>query len=208
MYRTETIEDQQKLMVPLNRDSELLYYNQRMIIDNKVLTEPRAWRITKVNRIASNGLVLLTLAQDKFDEHVDYIEFDNEGNVIGMWADYYSDPLITDDEKEKAYEIHAEISYTGIKPEIKVNGNYKTFTVRFYDKDNQEVDYIDGTWKFFIDDVEVDELINYSDDEVKENQVKIKFIGSQLYIGKVLKIVFATENEKISEFVEMDIAGL
>ncbi len=38
---TTTTEDQYKFAVPLNRDTEKLYYNQRIIIDNKVLSEPR-----------------------------------------------------------------------------------------------------------------------------------------------------------------------
>jgi hypothetical protein len=60
-----------------------------MLIDAPVLTEPRAWVITKMNRITAKGLAEATLAQDKYDEHKDFIEIDDYGNVIGMWADYY-----------------------------------------------------------------------------------------------------------------------
>ena len=78
-----TPQDQQKFVVPLNRMTENIYYDQRMIIDAPVLTEPRTWIVSKVNRIAANGLVHVTLAQSKFNAHTDYIETDGDGNVYG-----------------------------------------------------------------------------------------------------------------------------
>ena len=42
-FKIQSPEDQQKFIVPLNRDSETLFYSQRMIIDNNVLTEPRVF---------------------------------------------------------------------------------------------------------------------------------------------------------------------
>ena len=69
-----------------------------MIIDAKVETEPRCWRVTKIDRIAPNGLVMTTLAQDRFDQIHDYIEHDKYDNIIGMWADYYSSSVLNQDE--------------------------------------------------------------------------------------------------------------
>ena len=88
MYKIQSVEDQQKLAVPMTRDTETLFYNVRMLVDTKV-DNPRAWLISKVNRISPNGICRITLAQDIFDQHTDYIEKDKNGDIIGMWANYY-----------------------------------------------------------------------------------------------------------------------
>ena len=147
-YRITSIEDQQKFVVPLNRDSEKLFYNQRMIIDAPVLTEPRAWKISKVNRISPNGLTRITLAQDRFDQHRDYIELDDDGDVIGMWADYYLSTVPTDHDENPPQEETCIITYSGVKPELKVGGSYKTLTSTYYDADGNVEDKDVYEWKF------------------------------------------------------------
>ena len=126
-YKITSIEDQQKFTVPLNDITEHLWYNQRMIIDAKVSTEPRAWEISKINRISPNGLVEVTLAQDSFDQNHDYIERDSNGNIIGMWADYYRTIVKEEIVTDKEINYYSSITYSGVKPQIKIGGTYKKF---------------------------------------------------------------------------------
>ena len=74
----------------MTRDTETLFYNHRLIIDTFVESEPRAWLISKVNRISPNGICRVTLTQDTYNQHTDYIEHDENGNIIGMWANWFS----------------------------------------------------------------------------------------------------------------------
>lgn len=198
-YKITYIEDQQKFLVPANSLSEKLYYNQRMIIDNKVDVlngaEPRTWKISKINRINSNGIILATLAQDLFDQHKDYIEYEDENDpssIQGMYADYYSDGVLPSDYQEKTPKYRLEISYPG-KPEMKINGNYKKFTLTFY-KDDEYIDYFTGTWSFKVNDTDVSSLIDSTIDECDENQLRIKFIGNDEYIGETLHISYTSYN--------------
>lgn len=176
-------EDQQKILLPLNRDSEKLYYDQRLIIDNCVLTEPRTWSISKVNRISSNGLVLITTAQTTFNRHTDFIEKDNNGNVIGLWADFFTED-IPQPEPSNDEDIPT-ITFSGLKPEVKVNGSYKKLTVS---------DDGNGSWDFKIADTDVSHLINIltssESTDVNDNQIKIKFMGGSEYIGSILLIEY------------------
>ena len=98
----------------MTRDTETLFYNHRMIIDAKVESEPRAWLISKINRISPNGICRVTLTQDTFNQHTDYIEHDEFGDIIGMWADYYRSSIeptpITPDEQS---DIVVAISCSG-----------------------------------------------------------------------------------------------
>lgn len=189
------MEDQQKFLVPLNDETEKIYYNQRMIIDNKVKTEPRTWQVTKVNRLNSFGLCLVTLAQHKFNEHTDYIELDDKGNVIGMWADYYSSNITPSDYEPQTEELTAEITYSGLEPQIKIGGSYKKFTIVFDDGETH-----DGTWSFEINSQDASDLVKTI---VDGQTIKVKFIGDIEYLNQILIISYTTESSTYSVQVEI-----
>ena len=198
-----TVEDQYKFAVPLNRDTEKLYYNQRIIIDNKVLTEPRTWQITKINRIAPNGIDRLTVAQNHFDQNVDYIEFDDNGNIIGMWADYFSSPIEPTDNPDIDPKI-AVIEYLGGTPNMKVGGGYKKYSIVFSDDT-----FKPGTWQYFTRKTENDPWVPFTEmmeitDELAPNEIKLHFgldkdkTSNKTtkdyydYINSILKITYTT----------------
>ena len=201
---TTIVEDQQKFAAPLNRDTEKFYYNQRLIVDNKVLTEPRLWQISKINRIAPNGIARITLAQTKFDGDKDYVKIEND-EVIEMYADYFvgnTEPtsfVETD-------EIRAEITYTG-KPTIRVGSGYKKLAVNFYQGES-EIPLIDGQWQYFIGDEDVSSLIAYSTVDLEENEVKVKFNSKDTnYGGSTLTIKYVV-NADIQASVNLNLANL
>lgn len=189
-----------------------------MIIDAKVSTEPRAWEISKVNRISPNGLVRITLAQDNFDQHNDYIERDSNNRIIGMWADYYRTIVSDINPDIKHANYYSSIIYSGVKPQIKVGGSYKKFTVDFYESGSSEkIDFKKGKWNFYIkvgeqvvggliDASSVVQVLTDSSD-LKENQIKVKFTGDSSFIGQILLISYIDENN-IKSYVEMEIVGL
>lgn len=192
--------------MPLNRETEKIFYNLRFIIDAKVLTEPRAWKTSKVNRLAPNGLVRVTLAQDLYDEHHDYIEKDEDGNVIGMWADYFTSGITPTDQTEPENKIYSVVTYAGNTQQIKVGGSYKTFRVTFYDGE-EETDFRPGVWSYFIDGQDASGLVTESTTGLAENQIKIKFTGGDEYISKNLIVRFTSDGGIASE-VEVNIVGL
>lgn len=214
-YDIEKPEDQIMFVLPLTRETESLYYNLRMIIDNKVLTEPRAWKITKVNRLEVNGLTRITLAQDRFDEHKDYIELDEGGNVIGMWADYFAEGQAEPtDANEPMPNLYSITTYSGVKPEIKIGGGYKTLTTTFYQDDEEIVPYA-CTWEFAIKDgetvtpvVDPSALVNVVG--LSGNKMKVKFVGDDSYISKALIITSVADTHWgiVSSDVTFDIRGL
>ena len=227
MYKVTSIEDQQKFVVPLNSMSEKLFYNLRMLIDTKVDvasgSEPRAWHITKINRISPSGLARITLAQDRFDTHRDYIEYEDAkdpSTIIGMWADYWSDNIKpVDPEDIPSPTLHSIITFSGVKPEIKVGGSYKKFTVKFYDDEDSEhqVEALDGTWGFTVRnaddtaDIDASDLIQFEDitptGEKMFKQIKAKFIGNDEWISKNMKVWY-TSDSGIKSHVIINIVGL
>ena len=211
-YKIETIEDQQKFIVPLNSITELLYYNQRMIIDNKVDVlrgaEPRTWQISKVNRLNSNGLVLVTLTQEQFNPHTDFIEYEDPedpSTIVGMWADYFTnDGSTPTDETPIEDNVRSVITYVG-KASIKVGGSYKKLTVTFYDGD-EPVGFRLGQWAFAIDGVDASSLIQTDSTDIEQNQIKVKFTGSEDYMGKTLTVSYSSTTGIVSS-VDILITG-
>lgn len=188
-YKIQSVEDQQKFAVPMNRDTETLFYNHRMIIDAKVESEPRAWLISKINRISPNGICRITLTQDMFDQHKDYIERNDNGEIIGMWADYYSSAIEPEEvmHDDPIPSITCSVTCTG-KQQLKVGGSAKTFTVTFYDENGDAIPYQSGTWIYTINDEDVSTLLTVT--PVEDGKVKIKFDGGDEYINKILKVAF------------------
>lgn len=203
-YRFTSVEDQQKFAVPMTRDTETLFYNHRLLIDAKVASEPRAWLVSKVNRISPNGICRVTLTQDLFDTHKDYIEYDLDGNVIGMWADYYASSV---EPEEVSYDepttLSSSITCSG-KCQIKVGGSAKTLTVVFYDAEGEVTDYQSGEWSYAIDDADATNLLTVT--SVSDGKIKVKFDGDDSYIGKILTVTF-TSGDVISS-LDIEILAL
>ena len=192
----------------MNPDTATLFYNHRMLVDNKGAIEPRAWLISKLNRISPDGIVHVTLAQDIFDQHKDYIERDESGNVIGMWADYYVNQLGATDKEvtpdsDVPIEYTSTISYSGVKPELKVGGSFKTFTMQYFDGAGNLVDHpCSWNYKFIDDDINPEDVLRIitaqDSEDLADNQVKIKFVGSEEYYGEILTIY--------NEYTSLDVA--
>lgn len=200
MFKFTSVEDQQKFACPLNTHTETLFYNRRILLDSNLYnsdSEPRTWIVSKVNRISPNGILRLTMAQDLFNQHNDYIERDEDGVVIGLWADYFSSEIapvpveISVSESEDDINIPtvtSVITCSG-RPQIRIGGSPKTFVVNYYDENNQEIsDFEIGNWEFLIDNNPITDYTDLIDLIFEDNNVKVKFLGDDNYIGKILTV--------------------
>lgn len=195
-YKTESVENQTKLILPYNDISKTLYYNTRIVISTD-LPEPIVWRITKVEGLAHKGNIMFTCAQDLFDEHHDYIERDDTGKLIGMWADYYKESNLPTNEPIMPDPIglgnYAEITYAGVDPHLKVNGSYKKITIAYYNSNELLNDQTPGEWSYWIDDTDATELVKVLETD-DPNTIKVKFLGDEEFIGKVLTVKNIRDN--------------
>lgn len=153
--------------------------------------------------------MLYTMKQDVFNSHLDYIEIDEDGNIIGMWADMFKEnnlpnvtPTIPDPELNGKY---AEITYAGSEPHIKVNGSYKKVTVAYYNSKELLKDQTPGNWSYFIGDTDATELVKVLETD-NPNTIKVKFLGDESYIGSALRIV-NTRDDIVAE-LQLQIVAL
>lgn len=161
------------------------------------LETPIAWHISKVEGVNPLGVVHYTLAQNEWNQHTDVIEYDDEGNVTGMWCDLLKESNLPSDEPllpdPTGFGNYAEISYAGAKPHIKVGGSYKKITVTYYNSNEELKDQTPGEWSYFIDDTDVADLIQVLDTD-SPNTIKIKFLGNEEYAGKTLTVINTKDN--------------
>lgn len=176
--------------MPYNEITKTFFYNSRTIISTD-LPEPLAWRTSKVEPFAHRGNILYTLKQDVYDAHHDYVERDEDNNIVGMWADYFKETNLPANNlimpEPELNGNYAEISYTGAEPHIKVNGSYKKLTLTYLNSGEILKDQTPGDWSYWIDDTEVTDLVKVLETE-NPNTIKIKFLGDEEYLDKFLTI--------------------
>ena len=190
-------ENQDKVWLPLNPITEKIWYtnesskNMRVLVssftDNAV-----AWQISKVENAQPLGVQKLTLYQDFFDQHRDYIEKDSDGNIIGMWASYFDSEIAPTDPSTPTTppsSITARISAS--TSTIKVGVSYKNLTVNLFNDSNEDIttEYADATftWTCSIDDEDWTDKVTWRAG-TEYNQKKVKFPNDTSTISKILSI--------------------
>ena len=209
--RLTSIENQKLLWLPMNNTTKTIFYDQRIAIsqDRDI---PVVWSCSKVEDMNVFGVVRYTFKQDLWDEHNDYIERDETGELLGIWCDYFKSnvPIEEPDEPTPDPSIYSEVTYSGRNTNVTIKGNFKKFTVTFYDA-NGEIALRPGEWTFTINGEDAKDLltIKTSDDDstLSSNQIKLKFIGDDLHIGENLVVSYESDDH-IKSYVTMNLIGL
>ena len=211
-------ENQNKVWLPLNPITEKIWYtnesskNMRVLVssftDNAI-----AWQISKVENAQPLGVQKLTLYQDFFDQHRDYIEKDSDGNIIGLWADYFDSNIEpTDPDTPSPTPSNTYSKITASTSTIKVGGSYKTLTLKLYDADNNEITDTaiadltrdDFVWTCSCDGIDLtnsDKVTWLSGSGI--NQAKIKFADDRSYLNKILVIKCVVDSVETTEEFEL-----
>lgn len=202
------LDDIQKIWVPINSFTERLSYlngegkNQRIVL-SALIAKPLVWQISKVENTKPLGIIKITLDQDSWNEHTDYVNLETGE----MYADYYDSEIEPiDQDTPTPSSVYGKI--TASTSTIKVGGSYKTLTLKLYSTDNEEIidSYHSSTfdWSCYITDG--DEMTDLSDKVTwlngsKFNQKKIKFIDDRDFLGKLLEIKCTVDGiETIEQF--------
>ena len=210
-------ENQDKVWLPLNPITEKIWYtnesskNMRVLVssftDNAI-----AWQISKVENAQPLGVQKLTLYQDFFDQHRDYIEKDSDGHIIGMWASYFDSEIAPTDPSTPTTppsSITARISAS--TSTIKVGGSYKNLTVNLFNDSNEDIttEYADATftWTCSIDNEDWTDKVTWRA-STEYNQKKVKFPNDTSTIGKILSVKCAITKDNLqieSELLELEL---
>lgn len=173
-------------VVPYNTITSTLGYNTRMII-SAVMDSPLTWRVSKIANTEPRGIVKVTTTQDLFDREHDYIEKDENGNVIAMWADYYGQsPTPNEDINDEPIDNECGvITYNGTKAVLKVNGSAKKFYVKFIRDGIEQTITGNVNWSIEINGTNANDLFEINSNE---EYTSIRFIGDEDYAGETAVI--------------------
>ena len=156
------------------------------------LTEkPVAWTISKVENANELGIQMLTLYQDFFNEHTDYVNLETGE----MYADYYTSDIAPTDPTEPIPTPSSNYgTITASTSTIKIGGSYKTLTATICDNVGNDVtdSYSDADfeWSCSIDGVDLTEntdVITWLNGTTF-NKKKIKFSNDRSYLEKILEV--------------------
>lgn len=198
-------QNQELLFLPTNDVSDTITYisekndkNQRIILDvpNYSIDNwtPNTWIVSKVERINIKGRTKLTLYQTPFNSHVDYIEKDNNGIIVGMWANYFDSNISPSDPDDISTPLPSPgtnviADITASSYSIKVGGTYKTITLNLSDDSNditKDFEEAQFEWRFLVGSIDIKNFIIKKD--ISFNKLKIKFIDDPKYIGEIMTI--------------------
>lgn len=186
-------DNQTKLWFSMNSITEKFWYsddndkNMRLIVSAPI-KEPVTWRITKCENAQPLGIQKLTLYQDRFNEHTDYVNLETGE----MYANYFDSEITPTDPSTPTTppsSITAKISAS--TSTIKVGGSYKNLTVNLFNDSNEDIttEYTDATftWTCSVDDEDWTDKVTWRVG-TEYNQKKVKFPNDSSVIGKILSV--------------------
>ena len=189
------LDDIQKIWIPINPITEQLSYieenkNKRLVL-SALIKKPHVWQISKVENTKPLGIIKITLDQDSWDEHTDYVNLETGE----MYADYYTSDIAPTDPTEPTPTPSSNYgTITASTSTIKIGGSYKTLTATVFDENGTDItdSYSDADFEWYcsvegVDSTELDTVITWLDGTTF-NKKKIKFSNDRSYLEKILEV--------------------
>lgn len=190
-------DNQNKIWLPLNKYTEKFWYTTNedttmRIVVSAPTEHPLIWACTKIENIQPVGIQKLTIYQTVWSDNRDYIEKDENGRIIGMWASYFDSEIApTDPSTPTPTPSSTTARILASTSTIKVGGSYKNLTVNLYNDSNEDIttEYSDATisWTCSIDNEDWTDKVTWRDG-TEFNQKKLKFPSDVTVIGKILTV--------------------
>ena len=136
-------------------------------------TIPLVWTVSKIEDSTPFGLTEFKFTQETYNPNLD-----NKELMICNYYDSSIEPEVPNIEEE--LRGTATITYSGVKPTIKVGGSFKTFTPAFSD----ETVTVDR-WTISDENGDISSNENYTI-ECDGDKLKLKVVLNYNLIGKVL----------------------
>lgn len=209
-------DNQTKLWFSMNSITEKFWYsddtdkNMRLIVSAPI-EQPVTWRITKCENAQPLGIQKLTLYQDRFNEHTDYVNLET-GEMYANYFDLEIPPTDPNIKPTPSPVTNILATITSSASLIKVGGSYRTLNIKLLNDSGEDVTDTFGDsksnfeWHFEIDGEEYKGVIR---NDISFCKMKIKLPEDYDYVGKVLTIYCTITNETLgyihSEKLQLEI---
>ena len=191
-YTTQTVENQEVLWIPTNDDTKTIYYDCKFLKSSPGRYPPLAWKVSKIEDTATEGISKITMTQEMFNPATDNAEL-----LIGNYYESAVQPEIFELEETPTVS-DLEITYSG-SPVVRAGGGYKKFSLKSR-IDGELVDCTeDIEWSVDFPSGDPTKLIT----SVVDNIFKVKCTNDYSLIGKTFTITAQVENSSKSIVVEV-----
>ena len=190
-YVGSTVENQELFWVPTNSDTKTILYDTKFLKSAEGRYPPLAWKISKVEDTAIDGITRFTMTQEMFDPNRDNVEL----GIANYWEHAVEPEVPELEEIQTVSDI--EITYSN-SPTVKAGGGYKKFSLKER-VDNKLVDTVDTVeWNVDFDGNE-DKL----ECVVKDNTIKVKCKPDYSLIGKTFVLTAHIKHSSKSMICEV-----
>ena len=193
------------MTVGVDEDTKKLCRDMRFAIDFENIVEPDIYKLSNRKMALNNyeyfnrgATMILTLSYDAFNRSTDKLVEFSEGKKV--WICNYTSTTPLPPKEDETAKI--EISYNG-KPELKVGGNYKTFTASKIGIDTSNRKELIGTWEV-ISIPEMETIIKYL---ISDNIIRLKIENDEFAIGNKIRIKFTEKSTMVATHLDIDIVN-
>lgn len=180
------------MWLPTNNDTKTILYDTKFLKSSPGRYPPLAWKVSKIEDTATEGISKITMTQEQFDPSKDNAEL--------MIADYYEsavEPELPETEETPTVS-NLEITYSG-KPAVRAGGGFKKFVLKSR-IDGKLVDCTEEvSWSIDFPDGDLSKL----ETSVECNVFRVKCKNDYSLIGKTFTITAQVENSSKSLIVEV-----
>lgn len=180
------------MWLPTNDDTKTILYDTKFLKSSPGRYPPLAWKISKIEDTATEGISKFTMTQEMFNSATD--------NADLMIADYWEsavEPEILETEEIPTVS-DLEITYSG-KPAVRAGGGYKKFVLKSC-IDGKLVDCTeDIKWSIDFPDGDLLQL----ETSVIDNVFKVRCLNDYSLIGKTFTIIATAEHGSTSLVCEV-----
>lgn len=180
------------MWLPTNDDTKTILYDTKFLKSSPGRYPPLAWKVSKIEDTATEGISKFTMTQEQFNSATDNFEL--------LIADYWSqsvEPEILETE-EVPMVSDLEITYSG-SPVVKAGGGFKKFVLKSR-IDGKLVDCTEEvSWSVDFPDGDLSQL----ETSTVGNVIRVKCKPDYLLIGKTFTITATTEYSSKSLIVEI-----
>lgn len=180
------------MWLPTNDDTKTILYDTKFLKSSPGRYPPLAWKVSKIEDTATEGISKFTMTQEQFNSATDNFEL--------LIADYWEsavEPEILETE-ETPIVSDLEITYSG-SPAVKAGGGFKKFVLKSR-TDGKLVDCTEEvSWSIDFPDGDLEQL------EISKNAniIKVKCKPNYLLIGKTFTITATTKHSSKSLICEV-----
>ena len=180
------------MWLPTNDDTRTILYDTKFLKSSPGRYPPLAWKVSKIEDTATEGISKFTMTQEQFSPAIDNAEL----MIAAYWSQAVEPEILETEEVPTVSNL--EITYSG-KPAVRAGGGFKKFSLKSR-IDGKLVDCTEEvSWSIDFPDGDSEQL----EISAAGNTFRVKCKPDYSLIGKTFTITATTKYSSKSLIVEV-----